>query len=561
MEGLRSNGDRSRALMQALPDIVYELDPHGNFTFVNDAVRRLGYDPRELVGKHFSTIIHPSDVDAVSRAVVLQSCKGTGIGERGAPKLFDERRTGTRKTTDLEVRLLSHDDKLRQEGPPGRIGTVTVLGDVIATGHHDLDAPADRKFLGTVGIIRDVTERKRAEEALGKGEERYRNLFEHSPISLWEQDFSHVAKYFKTLRRAGVKDFRAHLENHPEDVRKCAAMVRIVDVNQATLDLYEARSKEAFRRGLADVFAEETYGVFKEELIALAEGKTRFESEAVSCTLGGTRKHVVVRCAFPPGGEEALSEVLISVVDLTEIRRAEAEVERRKQETLMHQAEALAVTGRLAAGVAHEINNPLQGIKGQLRLLADEMPAPVREGKRMNYIKRGLDQIAQITSRLLDLHRQEESAPGTSGVMQVANDLIGLVSSVLQRQGISVEIHVAPPELCVPMSPSRLTEVLLNLVLNAQDAMPDGGFIRILATGAAGDVSIKVSDEGIGIPDETKAKMFSPFFTTKGALGTGLGLTVTHSLVSSAGGEILVTSEEGKGATFDIRFPKAGSSK
>ncbi|MDH4211024.1 MAG: GAF domain-containing protein [candidate division WOR-3 bacterium] len=158
--------ERYLSVVKTLPDIVYRIDPEGIFLFINDSVRSLGYQPEELVGEHFSKIVHPDDVKLFARNFVLPAYSGKKTGDEDAPKLFDERRTGDRKTTDLEIRLLL---KKKADGMDERIGTVIAFGDVSSTGHYDKEVEdTGKKFLGTLGIIRDITERKKSEELLKK---------------------------------------------------------------------------------------------------------------------------------------------------------------------------------------------------------------------------------------------------------------------------------------------------------------------------------------------------------------------------------------------------------
>jgi PAS domain S-box-containing protein len=154
---LKMSEDRYRELVQAIPDIVYSLDAEGKFVFVNDAISRLGWTPIELIGQHFSTILDPEYVQRVSRRHVLASMSGVITGDDGAPKLFDERRRGERRTTDLEV-------KLRRKESPTEIetlfGAVIAYGEVNAVGFDSMGE--DYGEPGSVGIIRDITARREA---------------------------------------------------------------------------------------------------------------------------------------------------------------------------------------------------------------------------------------------------------------------------------------------------------------------------------------------------------------------------------------------------------------
>ena len=410
-------------------------------------------------------------------------------------------------------------------------------------------------IIGTVGTAVDVTLHKQAQTAVQSSETRYRMLFEHSPISLWEMDFSGVKRRLKQLRAQGVQDFEAHFRSSPEEVARCIGQIRVLDTNRATLRLFEAASREELQRNFDKIFTVESYNQLRADLLDIVAGHRSCTGEGECLTLTGKPLNIMVRWEAAPHHEDDLTNVLVSIVDTTELRRAHAELEERRRQSILHRAESMAITSRLAAGVAHEINNPLQAIMAHMQMLTEDLPEPFRTNKRLQGIRTAVDQIAGITGSLLDLCRDHEGAAGECPVARVLGDVTQLVSAFLHKANISLEIEAADPAVTVPLEACALTEVLLNLILNAHDAMPSGGAIRIRAEKREDSVHVTVSDNGTGIAAEDLPRIFSPYFTTKGKKGTGMGLSITHAIITGAGGCIDVESRKGNGATFSIRLP------
>jgi PAS domain S-box-containing protein len=166
LHDLQISEEKFRSLVMTIPDIIYRVDPEGRFTFINDAIKRLGYEPEELAGKHFSEIILPSDVERVSRSVVLPKYAGKKTGDENAPKLFDERRVGKRKTAGLEIRLVIKGRKALEAGLLLPIGEETVIVEINSSGMRRINPDTKKmELIGTVGVIRDISARKRAQEA------------------------------------------------------------------------------------------------------------------------------------------------------------------------------------------------------------------------------------------------------------------------------------------------------------------------------------------------------------------------------------------------------------
>ena len=170
-------------------------------------------------------------------------------------------------------------------------------------------------------VTEDISQRKKAEQALADSEARFRGLFEYSPISLWEQDFSEVKTAIDGLRAQGISDFRTYFEQHAEVVASCIAQVRLIDFNKTSLTLYGAESREELVAGLDRLVPAEGYPLFTEELVWIAEGRTSFVWEGVNCKLSGERIHVRLHWSAAPGYEHSLASVLVAVEDITADRQ------------------------------------------------------------------------------------------------------------------------------------------------------------------------------------------------------------------------------------------------
>jgi PAS domain S-box-containing protein len=220
--------------------------------------------------------------------------------------------------------------------------------------------------------IRDITERKRLEEELKKyslqleelvaertgelreSEEKYRELFEASPVSLWEEDFSAVKQYLDELRQKGVPDLGVYLVNNPDEIAKCAGLVKVVKINKATLNLYDAKSVDEVIGGLGSVLTEDSNRAFVSEVVALVQGKKHYAAEFENLTLHGEMKHCNVICTVVPGYEQSLARVLICIVDLTVQKKLEAEnrIAKERLDHLIQSNPAVIYSGKPTADLS-----------------------------------------------------------------------------------------------------------------------------------------------------------------------------------------------------------------
>ena len=251
--------------------------------------------------------------------------------------------------------------------------------------------------------------------------------------------------------------------------------------------------------------------------------------------------------------EEGPARLIGSVLDVTPLRSAEAEV--RTLGARLARAEKLEAVGQLAGGIAHDFNNLLTTITSYARFLERSLEPSDRRREDAARILRAADQAAVLTRKLLAVGRQEPREP-------VAVKLGGVVTrtaELLERTlGADVRLELDLSRACGPVfaDPGDLDQVLLNLALNARDAMPLGGRIRISLAEEDDQAHLAVRDDGIGMDEATVGRIFEPFFTTRGdAGGTGLGLATCYGIVDSLGGRFEVDSTPGEGTTFHVFLP------
>ena len=226
-------------------------------------------------------------------------------------------------------------------------------------------------------------------------------------------------------------------------------------------------------------------------------------------------------------------------------------------------SEKLAVIGEITASVAHEINNPVAVIQGNIDVIQEQLgPAAGQLATEFGLIHEQVHRINVLVSKLLQFARPEEYADGAGrhAPDQLIRDTLPLVQHLLAKVRITPELDLTCTRQ-VAMNPTELQQVLINLIVNAIHAMPDGGLLGIRCADRDADgiegIEIRVSDTGTGMPPEVLARVFDPFFTTKKAEGTGLGLSIIRNIVTRAGGNIAVDSQPGQGSTFSVFLPAA----
>ncbi len=383
----------------------------------------------------------------------------------------------------------------------------------------DCSMSAVRNGRGEVTMLvsesRDVTERVRAHEALMMSGARYRTLIDSAPEAIVVLD---------------------------------VATGQFVDCNQKACEMFGASVTDLRSLGVLDISPPLQPDGRESRLVVngffdetLAGGRPVFEW--IHRTLAGRDFPCEVALVKLPDPGRTL--IRGSITDITH---------RRQLEEQLRQSQKMEAVGRLAGGVAHDFNNLLTVITLSSHMLLDILkPGP--EAEQVRDIADAAERASGLTRQLLTFGRKDVQAPKVLDV----NDRVREAESMLRRmigEDINLIVELDADVWPVTIDPGHLGQVLMNLSVNARDAMPRGGTLVIRTVNVEQHVCLRVTDTGVGMPPEMVERVFEPFFTSKGVgKGTGLGLAVVHGIVEQSGGRIEVESQPGRGTTFSIYLP------
>ena len=384
--------------------------------------------------------------------------------------------------------------------------------------------------LGTVTVMRDVTDLRRADQELRLN---YDRLSEAEEVVRQDRDRLNLI-----------------IENVGDPIVVCDGKAKIVLVDPLAQELFGTES---------DIVGDTVQFQNQTKLTAFIDAFTASFNDRETAPLRLFNPAVRQEIEYDARsgkifGERGQVSYTVTVLrDLTALRR----VEQLKVERRMLEIEKFAATGRLAATIAHEVNNPMEAIKNAIYLLASAIPenaAPV-----YNILKSETERVARIVRQMLGLYRNTEQVKPVN-VNTIIEDTLLLLNRQLQRANVEVqtELEVLPDAV---IAADQIRQVLSNLVINARDAMPNGGRLRIRSRHIRGYddlhgwVRILIADTGSGIPPEMIRSIFEPFVTTKGERGTGLGLWIVKGIIQNHAGKLSVKSRVGHGTTFKIDLP------
>ena len=477
-------------LVQSVTDYaIYMLDPQGIVRSWNPGAERLkGYSADEIIGQHFSRFYTQEERAAGMPDRALATALSEGRYEAEGWRL---RKDGSRFWANVVV------DPIRDEN-----------------GEH----------VGFAKITRDLTERREAEQALRRSEERFRLLVQGvTDYAIYMLDpLGYVSSW-----NAGAQRFKGYTA---EEI-----------IGKHFSNFYQPEDRAA--------------GV-PERALETAETEGRFEAEGWRMRKDGTRFWASVVIDPIRDDDGHLLGFTKITRDLTERKQTQDALDQTREQ--VYQAQKLEAIGQLTGGVAHDFNNILSAISGSIeiavrRLDAGEDPRPFLQNA-MHGARRG----ATLTQRLLSFARKQELELAPVDLVASIRDTAGLLERTI-GPNVSLETRFPMRLPRVLADRAQFELALMNLIVNARDAMPDGGSIVLAidcppaAPGARSFVRLKVIDEGEGMDEETVSRAIEPFFTTKGiGKGTGLGLSMVQGMAEQCGGRFVISSEPGKGTTAEI---------
>jgi len=621
LEKLRKSEKKYRDLFENSTDIHFIFDREGVYTEVNEQfLRESGYERGQIIGTHFGAFPHPDDMaivlDAYDKALRGETSRfemrarkkdgnfvwysfvnrpilnnnGEVVAIHGVARNIDEQ-----KRTEKALRKSEEKFRITFDSAPDSVtisriedGRYLYVNDGFCsfTGYSKEEAigktaielglyanPADRERLITslqdkgtvegfelqfrmkdglvldgllsgkifrygkedclVAVVKDVTEFKRTQEELRRSEKRYRDLFDSVSDLIYTQD----------------------LEG------------RFTDANRALARIFGYELDEFIGRKAADFMKPELRDLFNAEYVEGIKKKGHYEGITSYFTKDGRKIYLEYRSSLirPEEGEPFISGIARDVTD-----RILAEREIKKLNKQMLQAQKMEAVGTLAGGIAHDFNNLLQGILGYTQILIMPRDESDPDIASLRQIEKAANRASELTRQLLTFSRKVESKPRPVNLNQEVHEVEKLLKRTIPKM-IDIELHLEEGLETINADPSQLEQVIMNLGVNARDAMPEGGKLVIETENVFLDESycrdhlgarpgkyvlLSISDTGFGMDKDTLEHIFDPFFTTKEVgKGTGLGLAMVYGIVKSHEGYIMCYSEPGQGTAFKIYLP------
>ncbi|MBU1699658.1 MAG: PAS domain S-box protein [Candidatus Eisenbacteria bacterium] len=525
-QALALSEEKYRTLVANLQEGIWAVDSDGITTFVNPCMAdMLGYSIDEIEGKSILSFLGVNKIPLCKK--YLESCQDDG-------------------STEFEM--------VFQKKDGGLIYTNLSLAPIFNGGGI---------YAGALAGIMNITHQRIVENALRESEERYRSLFEDTPVAVLEVDISEAKAYFDEFCLDNITDLDSYFEQNSSIGRECLARIKLIDANEIARNLLRFKSRDFSAFEYSRLLSDNSYQSIMRPLVALFRGEAIQDFELELHLSDESSIYVSVRCSIACGYEISLARVLISLSDITKRRQIEEE---------LRQATKMQAIGTLAGGIAHDFNNILYAVLGYAGLAMEEVPRDSSTFSNLQQIQNAGERAADLVKQILTFSKASKFKRRTTHLQPVIKETIQLLRGLLP---VTIDIQQKINDQCGPVliDPMEIQRVLMNLGTNAFSSMREGGgVLKIsldqieampshteypnLKTGRY--ARIQVEDTGHGMDKATLQRIYDPYFTTRSpGEGTGLGLSTVHGIISRADGEIHVESTPHVGTRFHILLPLA----
>lgn len=531
---LQDSESRVGALLEAAPVGVMGINKEGRILLANAHAEKIfGYSRGELLGMHMVALI-PEEFRARHARHQAAYLVNPQLRPMGAERLLQGRRKdGSSFPVEIGINVIKRDD------------------DLLIT-----------------AIIEDITKRMEIEKELLRAKEELEQRVEERTTELYRanQDLlQQVRENKKTLDalRESQQRVSLHMMQTPLAAIEWNLNYEVVEWNPAAEKMFGYTRDEALGRHASFIVAEDVRQHTEEVLknLVAGTGGARSTNENV------TKEGKTILCEWYNTSLVDKDGRVVGIASL-----ANDVTDYRKLEEQVRQSQRMEAVGRLAGGIAHDFNNLLGVILGYTDILQDAMPGNDPQRIRTEKIKNAGQRAASLVRQLLAFSRKQVLEPRVVNLNEMLQDMEHMLRRLI-TENIELQIHADPALKPVKVDPAQMEQVILNLVINARDAMPNGGKLTLetcnvtrdaqsalnqFASAAGEYVMLAVTDTGSGMDKATQARIFEPFFTTKErGKGTGLGLSSVYGIVKQSAGYITVHSEAGRGTSFTVYLPRA----
>ncbi len=444
----------------------------------------------------------------------------------------------------------------------------------------------ENNFIGLVGILRDISERKDSEKEFTRNKNKYFTFFESSPVPLWEADYSLIKIYLTTIKFYTYQSVEDFFNENPNELDNCLKLLKIHEVNQSALNAYKVKDHLEFTEWLGLLNSHESKQLFIKSLNAIDLNQQSFHAEGIHYKTDNEAMNILFFWNVIPGYEELYSKVIVSVLDISESKRAEEKllatqvklkrfnrrlkksIENEKQLTIEARV-ANEAKNRFLSTMSHEIRTPLNGILGMSQLLKETF-LDKNQSEFLDIIMKSSEILVTVVNDIFDYSKTESD---TLTLNKGEFYLYELISSCVKSQAIkayqkgldiNLNWNFGMPNLVLGDT-HRIKQVFMKIIDNAIKFTDAGeivinGFMPNCIADNQYMFNFSIQDTGLGIDKKDQESIFLPFFQSDSSSqrkfgGTGLGLSIVYQLVQLMNGTINVDSKLDQGSTFYVSIP------